>query len=275
MEKMEKTRVASFATRPAQIFENAEVNVAIVTGKKSGEGGSISTTEFLRFNSENRGEVLSNIQYEDIDNLILAEKIGGNRENYAVLPKIGNGTIKSILTKLRDNSDTIISDVYSEDESDPVIWRTYGMRYWTNPMLEELYESDKVKPKYFQSKLERNMSYIAICSSLFYLYWMAYGNERDLNFGLINRFPLPERDKMEANEDRINKLTYEVWERAKRMYEAQGKFEPSPIEPSIEEIDELVSELYGLSEDETEFIQNYHTEYDRGESDNVDLSEFE
>jgi len=45
--------------------------------------------------------------------------------------------------------------------------------------------------------------------------------------------------------------------------------------PIIEEADEIIGEVYGLSDQEIEFVQNYHAEYGRSGPEDASISDFE
>lgn len=48
------------------------------------------------------------------------------------------------------------------------------------------------------------------------------------------------------------------------------------FKPLVNEIDELVGDLYDLSDDEVEFLKEYHAEYGRGldDGDSASLDDF-
>jgi len=55
----------------------------------------------------------------------------------------------------------------------------------------------------------------------------------------------------------------------------QNHFNPSPLKPVMNDVDSLIGELYGLSQDEIEYLQNYHAEYGRSGPENHQLDELE
>ena len=52
----------------------------------------------------------------------------------------------------------------------------------------------------------------------------------------------------------------------------------SPLRPVINELDEFVGDLYGLDDDEIEYVQNYLTDFDDGSartgSEDAQLGDF-
>lgn len=277
------SRVACFASRPQSVFENAEVRAAIITGKKTNpeEGGEIRTSEFIRFDSDSRDKVFSSgIQFSSVEGLELGDQIGNPQDNYSIIPKVGPSEIESSLEALREKSDTVFDEEILDEETPHVVWRKRHPRYWINPYLENIYPTGEkpqdFEPMYFESQLKAETVFCVMQSSLFYLYWTAYGNERDLNWGQIEAFPMPDDADMEAHRDRIENLSESLWSGMKRMFEKEGVIHAVQFKPIVNQIDELVGDLYGLDDEEVEYLQNYHAEYGRGLNDgkSASLDEF-
>ncbi len=285
-ETMPETLISCFASRPTSVFENAEVRASIITGKKtnSEESGEIRTSEFVRMNSDNREQVLSNtIDYHAVEGYELGEKIGVHDSRYS-MPKLGPQAHVDLIETLRQKSIGDDGEVFRDREQDSetphVVWRSYHPRYWCNPYLENIYPAGEkprdFEPMYFESELERRTVFCVMQSSLFYLYWMTYGNERDLNWGRVRAFPMPSDEDMEDHRDRIKELSKSLWNGMERMFESEGVIHAVQFKPIVNEIDELVGKLYGLNDEMVEYLQNYHAEYGRGlrDSDSASLDEF-
>lgn len=275
LSQLEGTRMACFAHRPSRIFQNAHVKPAIVTGQQTGsEGQAVETSRYLRFTEENRNEILTNIEYESADGLVLGEKIG-SCENYSI-PKVGNATLRSILLKLKESSDRVFDDVLIDGETDHLMWRRRGALYWINPMLVNLYEeSGKDTPTsmyrmYFNSDLKRKASFIILQSSLYYTYWMVYKNGRNIDWWEIEPFPFPDDETLAAHEEEIRDLSERLWSamEARFVGGARTVFEnAAELKPIVDDVDELIGPMYGLDEEEIEYVKQYDIEY--GRSDDV------
>lgn len=280
---MDVTRIACFASRPQSVFENAEVRAAIITGKKTNpdDEGEIQTSEFIRFNGDIRDRVFSSdIPYSSVEGFELGDRIGNPQDNYSIIPKVGPEEIERSLEALKEKSGTVFNDEMMDDKTEHVVWRKRHPRYWINPYLENLYPSGE-KPQdfeamYFESELKAQTVFCVMQSSMFYLYWTAYGNERDLNWGQIEAFPMPDEEDTEEHRDQIEQLVESLWAGMKRMFEEEGVIHAVEFKPLVNEIDELVGDLYGLSNDEVEFLKEYHAEYGRGldDGDSVSLDDF-
>ncbi len=279
-EKMQYVDIASFGYRPSYVFDNAEIQVAIFTGQKGTEDrGTISTSEFVWLQQKQRTKQLSEISYADVDGYVLSDKIGGRSDtNYQILPKIGTEEIQSILDVLESHSETdsLFGDVYDrerevdvDDEELNRVWRREGLLYWVNPMLEKLYDAREVKPMYFDSELEQKTAFMVMNSSLFYLYWVVYGNQRHLNWGQIKAFPFPDREVIEENEERIIEDADELWEGMKvRFNEDTRHFHTANMKPLIDDFErDVMSELYGLSDEQVELLTSFYSEHGREEDE--------
>lgn len=264
------TRISCFAHRPQQVFPNAIVRVAILTAQRSSAQnngtGEIHTSKFLQFDTDNRQDVFDDISYRPVEGLELRERIGGDDRSYEVLPKIGTEELDSILTKLQDRSDRIIDDAAVDDETDYPVYRRRGGGYWLNAVPENIHGSaTTIEPIYFENELERQMAFLTINSSLFYVYWMAYADFRHLNTGHITRFPLPDHDTLTEYEDRIIGLANDMWETMQEVHSGgnRDQFNMPAVKPIIDLADELLADIYDLSDHEVEYVQNYNNEYGR------------
>lgn len=267
-EKLDNTKIACFAHRPQQVFDNAIVRVGIMTGKKStSERSSIQTSELINLHDGEREKLFDNISYEKVDNLYLREKIGGSDRAYEIMPKVGNNNIKSILKKLSSKNRTI-GDVESKQETDYPAFRKRGGGYWVGYYNQHPYKEDRssIKKMFYSSQLEKDTAFLIVNSNLFYLYWLTYSNFRNFDKGMIRRFPFPGENKMKQNSDAIQKYASQLWEEMDK-YSSQDKrydirtIDMSKVKPKIDEIEkELMSSLYGLSDEQIEFLNNYKNE---------------
>ena len=287
-ESLDPTNVACFGFRPSRIFDNAQITVSIITGKKrrtndpesqsqerseENDKGEIRTSDLILFNKNNRQHRFDNLTYSSTTGLVLRDKIGGQGTSGPILPKVGDSTKKRILEKLKEQSDEVLSDQFSKDvteiegEGFPV-WRREGVLYWINPMLEELYSAREVQPFYFETELEQKTVFLVLNSSLYYMYWLTYGNQHHHNWTQLRAFPYPDREVMKENETEIKELADDLWARMKGTFsksrEGRGDFFMGSLRSLIDDTDEIVGEIYGLSHEEIGYSKNYLTDLGEG-----------
>lgn len=265
-DNLETTRVACFAKRPSKVFEGAEVRVGIITGEKSTDGtGDLLTSEFIRFDNEkDRNQRFRDIQYRNINGYTLRQDgINGDGRHIAI-PKIGLEHIETVLETIRDQ-DSLIDEREVNSETPHVIWRRRGMDYFTNPMLEQLYDATDIYPLYFEDELEARTAFLAVSSSIFYVYWCAYGDMFHLNLSEIRAFPLPPHDELEERREEIMDISDRLWSTMEAGFNSgNNTFDNYEHQkPIIEEVDAVLGQLYGLPEETIAFCQDYHSEYGR------------
>ncbi|WP_135823740.1 Eco57I restriction-modification methylase domain-containing protein [Halorussus ruber] len=260
-------RVACYPDRPKQVFEHADVRVGIITGFPS-EDGSIQTSDLLPISDENRQEQFENIDYNPITGFMLRDGIGEDGDGGPYLPKIGPDIKHGILEKLRDSYDEKMVDRYQRgiDDTDDKyqVWRREGARYFINPMLEKLYDARENEPFWFETELEQKMTFITLQSTLYYAYWTTYGNQHHHNWPHIEAFPFPDQETLEENREEIMDKADRLWRGMSNLFSTDAIGRPDwtirPLKPLLNEVDSLVGEIYGLDEEEIEWLQDYHTD---------------
>lgn len=258
------TRVACFGLWGVYgVFEGVRIRVGIITGRKNATtAGTIRTSDFLVFNRENRQQRFENIEYSPVDDLVLRDTIGGSGTNGPVLPKIGGNTKRALLCHLRDQSGRRFVETYVTTESDEYnhpVWVPEGTGYWYNPMLEQQYEANNMRVMYFPSKIEQRTAFLILSSSLYYIYWMTYGNQRHHTTTVMNPFPWPDEDRISSFESEITELSQTLWEHMKDQFK-EKTFWMGPLRPIIDDVDVLMGQLYGLTDKQVTYAQTYLTD---------------
>ncbi|GGJ15244.1 hypothetical protein GCM10008995_26310 [Halobellus salinus] len=270
--------VACFSRRPQQVFAGSQARTGIITAKKEDvDDSSIYTSKFLRFSENNRRKVFNSIEYESTDGLTLGNRIGGGKDKS--LPKIGSSTLRSILEKLKQNSDNTIDDVSTRStETSYAVWRSRHPAYFINPCLDNLYPAGEkpqdFDPFYFSSEIEQKAAFVVLHSNLFYTYWMVYENERDLNWKSIDPFPLPKKDRLEAKEDEIEEVANELWDEIQTRFVGDDKEvieQAGALKPIADATDELFGPMFDLTDEEIEYVQEYDKEYRLNDVDQTQL----
>lgn len=272
--------MACFTRRPSQVFAGSQARSGVITGRKSSdaEDEDIRTSKFIRFTNDNRKDVFRNISYESTNGLVLGDRIDSGRGKS--LPKIGEETLRSILEKFRDHSDRVIGDCSSrKDENEYVVWRSRHPAYFINPCLENLYPKDDVPqdfdPLYFESELERRTGFLILQSSMFYMYWMVYENERDVNWKSIDTFPMPKKSELVRYEDEIFEISKKMWGEMSDRFKGGSREmieKAGAVKPIADKADELLGPMFDLSEEEIEYVKGYDEQYRLSDVDQTQLA---
>ena len=280
---IDRTSEISFATfddRPGKLFTRLEsMRAAIITGeigKRLAE--EIKTTKYIRFLTEERKELFKNIQYQ---NTKYYRIIPG------IIPKVGTPAENTIIGKLFEKS-KYVSDYIDETNLSNAVYYGYGVRYWIKAMNKSAQEIDGLERKstgekemHFKPEFPSELAVLILNSSLFFWYFTLFSDCRNLTRTVISNFPV-NLDKVDNSvlekvkdlnkrlmEDYIanSKLKETVYARTGRMVYREYYVRKSKT--IIDEIDDLLGKIYGLSIDEVEFLKEYEMRFRMGtEADN-------
>jgi type I restriction-modification system DNA methylase subunit len=282
-ERLDEVDMSCFAKRPRCVFEGVEVRIALITGQFNKTDNldeadeNINTSEFIRFDEDDRNERLHGLNHRNIADYELRKDGIDGSDDYVAIPKIGTERIHGLLEKLKDMDDTIL-ERKSADETPHAIWRREGQDYFVAPHYDRIsgYDPRELRPFYFDTELEARTAYLSICSSLYYVFWCVYADQYHVNLSHINTFPLPSQETMEEHEGEIIKKSDELWEQMLDTWDSsRNQFRSyKPLKPYIDKAEPLVGKLYGLTDEEVAFLQEYHTQYERHGPENYSLDQY-
>jgi len=264
-------RAACFGLRGRTgIFEGVLIRTAIITGRKDPSAADgIETSDLLVFTNETRQKCIENVIYGKTEGLVLRDSIGGGGSRGPILPKVGPQIKRDILENLKQRDDRLFRDAYEKLDSDDwgthPVFRSASGGYWITAMLDDLYRSSKIEGLDFESETDRKMAFLLLHSSLYYVHFATYSNQRDHLGTILGGFPFPDEQTVNENADRIESLADVLWEemqtRFTRTGENRGRFSMSPLRPLIDEVDEFVGDLYDLTDEETAYTKNYIADF--------------
>lgn len=259
--QLEDVHFSSFGSRPSRIFKNADIRTSIITGKKktTENKSPIYTSEFILFTDDDRDERMRSIKHERSDDLYLGRRVGdfeGTKSRW--LPKIGSAKIRKILDNLSDFGKTF-DDLRCEDARHTLLW-TEGNRHWIPAMLSKTYESTEFFTISFHSDLHKRYAFLVLHSHLFYLYWMVYADQYHLNKGTVRKFPILDPQKIQSKRKFIIHYSNFIWDEMNKNFHGDH-YKISPIRKHLPEIDEHISSLYGLDNNQIDFIKKYNMKY--------------
>ena len=249
-----------FAIRPAKLFDGVEQRLTILIGCHGPSDGNWYTSKYHQWFSEERSELFSKIILVSMPPRLSEE---------SPWPKIGSVTEARILEKLRifEGSPT---HLLLTDSSKWVMYfhRTPG--YWIR-MLDFLpfFESPAgdrsvhhIRELYATSEAARAEIAGLGSSSLYFWWFFAIGNCRNLTKGDLLGFPAPRLDAGGAVEIvrifnelmKSYKDNSSVKSRAKARYQ---EFDWVAAKPSVDAMDEFFAKVFGLTDEELDFVINY------------------
>ena len=253
-------KAVSFCDRPQQIFRNSHKKTAIFGFRKDNQKNKhiLATQMYRKDKATPLSTLIEDFRFIDVAGLGLSGR-------YA---KISSPIEKRILKKLRAVKTTI--GTLKNDAGKEIYYRVTGGMYY-NVITNYPSESMKEKALYIDKKFADAIGAI-LSSSLFWWFQQVYTNGLDLKSYEVDSFPIPVdgltapmRRKIEKlYEKYLQNIERHVVERETTEYKHVTKFKEYKIrysKPIIDEIDDIICPLYGLTDEERDFIKNYEIKF--------------
>ncbi|WP_448825852.1 Eco57I restriction-modification methylase domain-containing protein [Capnocytophaga bilenii] len=255
----EVIKISSYGDRPKKVFESAEQQVSIVS--------------FLKTQTEAKKILMTGInkRYSDdslwvlLDNLKFSNAIG--LLSYGRIPKIGTNIEQVILRKLLKNNN-LLSNLKTEKGSS-IYYRKAGGRYYKivtkEPTESSAEGSITIENRYL------DLVGAILSSNLFYWFWLIHSDWHNMRTSEIENFPIPYNDFNDKKIEQISKL-YNIYladlkKNAKKTVTGLNVFVARKSKHIIDQIDDLICPLYGLTQEETDFIKNYEIVFRLSDND--------
>ena len=269
------TWVSSYDIRPARLFGGVDQRLAIyVTTKNTGSKGRIFSSRYHRWHEVLRNTLLFTIGYVSTTVSAVSNSV----------PKITSRSEEELIGKLIDNRTlgTSMSTAFHKDE---IVYFHNGPRYWIRATDFAPYfwnerdgeqVSSHVKSLFLPTEAEALGTIAALNSSLFYWWFLILSNCRDLGMREIENFPLGLARMGAVTKARLCILAKRLMEsfhlhktRKETRYKTTGmviydEFNQKPSKPIVDEIDRVLAEHYGFTDEELDFIINYDIKYRMG-----------
>lgn len=261
MDNCAEIRVSSYAVRPEPVFPNAVVNSSIIMFRKTMTPYKhlYSTKMHRRKGVEfSLQRLIDNLQFVDVKDL----------ELYGRIPKIGSDIEIDILNKLLNFSRV---GKYIKSKGSPIVYRFAGGRYF-KVITNYSNGSSAERTIYFDEQSFANAIGCILSSNLSFWFYQIFSDNLNWKNYEIESFTLPTLS--EDNIDYLNKLYNRYLndiEANANIRKTTGKssynvasFKEYKIVHSkaiIDEIDDYIGPLYGLTQEEISFIKNYELEF--------------
>jgi len=268
--------VANFESdsNPGQLFDGVKQNVTILL-HQGGRLKAAMTTRMFRFFQEFRDFVFPVIQYTDCPPNPL--RFG--------FPKISSHGEKVILDRMF--SKRPLATRMAQTSAKPVLVHRIAHYYIKCLDFVPHFRSDRDGIKKSEDYKEYPFAppigqYVAsINSSAFYFYWQVFFDSFKAGKLCVESFPFGEAQpirEVPALEVLARDLMKDMRKRSTRLkaeYAATGsveydQFYPRDSKPIIDEIDRVLAQHYGFTEEELDFIINYDIKYRMGLSGDSD-----
>jgi tRNA1(Val) A37 N6-methylase TrmN6 len=270
------TWISNFSWRPAKLFEGANMLLAIILSASSSKDITYSTM-YNKWFGEYRDNLFSCLNYNDIS----------GRVHVGTLPKLPSYLYNSIIDKMTIKSNgSFISSHFLNKPTKYYLLYFRAVLYWIKILDKEpvFLENGKqtvtgeMKPVYFNSKQEQYAFTSILSSSLFFVHYITWSscqviNSRDFKMP-FNYKVLPESislkleelgKKLQLDYQSNSKLMVRNYSKKSREFTMEKQyFYIKRSKAIIDEIDKVLSEFYGFSKEEYDFIINYDIKYRMG-----------
>jgi len=265
---------SAFDDRPAKLFDGLEhIRATIILNEKDGRSAlqthKIFTTNLNRWYSDDRSVLFQIIGYGDVTQLMIPGSF----------PKVFDERLLQIIQKLHE-FDSTFEQVYDKN-SKHVIHYHRSPLYWIRSqdfMPHFASENAQRSVHHFKDFGLSDKAYISsigsvINSTLFYIWFVAFGNGRNIAIRDIITLPAPDSmlDKSIKSEfdsafkNLMDDYVVNSVIRKRRDGVEYQEFYPSQSKHIIDEIDRVLARHYGFTDEELDFIINYDIKYRMGD----------
>jgi len=274
-QKSSSLHVIAFDDRPGKLFEglqNCRSVIFVSQSSRSGNLLTIATTRYQRWLTEIRDTIFPLVEYAQIYH----EPLFSDQ-----FPKYANSVEELLFSKVKQWDEQLIGASLSRRETKQYIFYQEATRYWVKATVGLPYYAKNGavgapahgRFLYFEDAQMAQGVCAILNSSLFYAYFVAFGDCFHLSDTLVSHFPLTSgilkdaalaqlnqqlMEHMAANAERKTIRTSDGHEiMYDNFYGAKSKL-------IIDEIDRVLAKHYDFTDEELDFIINYDIKYRMG-----------
>lgn len=250
--------LSNFSDRPSCLFAGVHQKLTIAFVKKEiiSTPCRIYTTSYIHWNKLERNSLFENIRYHRTTKDFISEN---------EIAKIGNDVKLSILKKIADLPFNYY-DFISEEKNNNPLYLNQRITFWTKCFCEPE-KSSEYKTHYVNSGCS-NLALSAILnSSLFYMLWETYSDCWHITKKDLSKIRFDSRfleKKVQRKLEQLEKnLETALKENREYIYSKQTEYIyiHRKCYKEILAIDNYVSELYGLTDEEKQYVNEYNLKY--------------
>ena len=250
-----KQLITNYADRPASLFARVHQKLTIVLLTNNSSNDGIYVSDYKYFYKDCRKQLLSGSKLVKIDNL------------YGFYPKLGQELELKILPKIYTEEDNNLFDLNEKTGSSVFL----NMRaYFWNKAFTFLPKSSEYKEFRFKPEI-RDYILCILNSSLFWYFWVITSDcwhitskelktfkivlNKKVNFELFAALAKKLEKKLEETKEYIGTV------------QADYAYKHKYCKDIIDEIDDALAPVYGLTQSEIELVKNYGLQYRVGRDD--------
>jgi len=267
--------IVPFDDRPGKLFEGLQHCRSVIFKSRVGDAHDaplVFASKYQRWPTAARDSLFAQLELtETTDEAIYPQRFA----------KFANELQSSIFAKVKTNSDQALASALTRNRSDRFVFYQEAMQYWVKAAIglpHYVRNGEVGAPAHgrylsFQNPEHAEVAYALLNSSLFYCYFVAFGDCFHLSQELVSTFPVPsilldDEDLstlggwlMEDLNDNAGEETIQTRDGHTISY---AEFYGWKSKHIIDEIDRVLAEHYGFTDEELDFIVNYDIKYRMG-----------
>ncbi len=267
--------ISSFSDQRGKLFAIPHPRLCIITCQKSARARRVFSTSYLKLGAALRDRLFERLEYIDVTSLIRP----------GVIPRYSSALEQTIHAKVRAEAHCI-GDYLSRGGAHLVYYtRKLSWFVQVTPFIPSITDAQgqarspsELKTLTFSSPEYADMAFVALNSTLFYWFITTGSDCRNLNMREVLGLPLAMEGIADPYLADLSRLASRLAEslQANAEYRAM-RFEgiggltiqclfPSRSKPIIDEIDRVLAQHYGFTDEELDFIINYDIKYRVGQA---------
>ena len=265
---------STYDDRPSKLFNGMHhARLAIILSKRTARISSEPALYVTRYNKWFQIE-------RDYVFHRLAFVRASTDELKGVFPKISSASEHEIISKLHHCKDRFEGWLLRTASSHKLFYKITGVGSWftITPRPPKFFRGDKESSStresamFFPSNEVRDRAFCILNSTLFFWFYQVRTNSRDFNPSDFKSFPVSKTLEYEDMRQLACKLRNRLDESATMVQAshritgtiAYEQFKPRVAKPIVDEIDRVLAEHYGFTDEELDFIINYDIKYRMG-----------
>lgn len=258
----ESMYVSSYSDRPKKIFDSAETACSIFIAKKNSETQcKLFTTKVnKRYSNEvTVDEIINGLEFVDSTNYVTPGR----------LPKVGKKIELQILNTVFSQPNNIFD--YSDDNGNGFYYRGTGGRYYK--IITNFKTHSSEEREILTSEDTTDFLCAIFSTNLYFWFYHIYSDNLHIKQGDLELFRVPDFKKVSAStKKKIESKYAEYLKNLEENSEIQNQkrqgtikqikvFNARKAKHLIDDLDRLICPLYGLTDEQTEFVINYDLKF--------------
>lgn len=248
--KLSKLFVLNFADRPDCLFDGVHQKLTILFGQKGKKKCTVYSSSYYHWYNDERKELLNNATIVPV------------RPFDTFIPKIGNRFEQSVFNKIIHTQGETLDSISSEMNGGDSLYLNMRGCFWMKAFSFNP-GSNEYRRFYCPANLKSYLISL-LNSNLFFLYWTIVSDCWHITGKELSEFRIPTNGiDFEAFGGLIENLERRLEETKKYIGSKQTAYEYKhrDCKREIDDIDTLLQPIFGLSDEEVEFLRNYKVRY--------------